>query len=1140
MAFEGEAGAALRGLGQDGFIRTVKNLTVTGDLVVHGETRSEKGEGTAFWEEADANANYWAYELPAGGATNVPVFGIGQGLDSVDLGLFDGITQTTLAVLDTDRDSFIAVDFSGDDAARMRSNTTINIVPTGALSVGTDGSGNDVIFYSGTSGDNLTWDSSEEVLQITGTNGQTSLDVLDGDVRIVDTLYFYDRGGESMSSDGSTLTIAGSVVFSGSIEVQGTTTTINSSTTVIDDPLFHLGNDNNANSVDLGIFAEYTDSGKKFSGLFRDASDSDKWKLFATSGNSHEEPTTTVNTTSGFTLANLAVNELEGTLATAAQANITSVGTLTALQVDYLNLNASTLQITDSTDTGDLMSIAVTTHGATTLTTTDDDASAADLTLDVDGEIVIDPADAAGTIFKLNGTAQVNIIDGAILPESTNDIDLGSADKEFKDAYFDGTVTSDAFSGPLSGNATTATALATGRTISMTGDVAWTSASFDGSGNVTGAGTIQSGAVETAMLNDNVISGQTELAATGLAAEDELLISDGGTIKKYGVDNLIKDSPALLADTTIADGDFIVFLDGGATGTAKKEALADLVGVMAGTVTSTGLSDANSVLTVDIQNLNATTTVADADLVMIDDGAGGALRKMTRANFIESAALDAINIDGGAIDGVTIGTNSAVTQLVVDNLDFNGNTITATGNLNLHADSGNDVILGDTAANYLFIDGGSNHVSFGATANDNVQFGINFPAETYSPGSAGTSFFRFHVNQNNAVTVDTNDVTTVASMYLEEPNITESGVNVTNAVTLYVGSVASEATNNYAIWVDAGDSRFDGDVLIADDLSLNSDSAVFNMGAGNDFTITHDGTTGATIAGNPITITSAANSTWSVSSGNLTLYGANLLKLEGSSRIDVGDPMRLTGNNTLTFGDNSTHWHVLQTSTTPDEYQFWASDVDGSDTDGIVYRVPVGGDDIYFKGNIGFDAATTMTANGGTITLDENVKIHDGDLYLDNASGQVQLQFQNAGTYKFIVGMATSSNQFFISTTDSDGSGTDKDVIRIPIGQATVDFDATADENAFDDYDDAMVLAAAYSPTAKSYELGKGIMARGKELLADIGILRRYDDGWLGYAPARMDALMAGAIYQSRETIDLLSEKVKALEAQVKSLKGEK
>ena len=44
--------------------------------------------------------------------------------------------------------------------------------------------------------------------------------------------------------------------------------------------------------------------------------------------------------------------------------------------------------------------------------------------------------------------------------------------------------------GDVTGNADTATALATGRTIGMTGDVVWTSASFDGSGNVTGVAAV--------------------------------------------------------------------------------------------------------------------------------------------------------------------------------------------------------------------------------------------------------------------------------------------------------------------------------------------------------------------------------------------------------------------------------------------------------------------------------------------------------------------------------------------------------------------------------------------------------------------------------------------------------------------------
>ncbi len=62
-------------------------------------------------------------------------------------------------------------------------------------------------------------------------------------------------------------------------------------------------------------------------------------------------------------------------------------------------------------------------------------------------------------------------------------------------------------SGSTTGNAATATALATGRTIAMTGDVVWTSASFDGSGNVTGSATIQSNAVETSMINADAVTG---------------------------------------------------------------------------------------------------------------------------------------------------------------------------------------------------------------------------------------------------------------------------------------------------------------------------------------------------------------------------------------------------------------------------------------------------------------------------------------------------------------------------------------------------------------------------------------------------------------------------------------------------------
>ena len=57
-------------------------------------------------------------------------------------------------------------------------------------------------------------------------------------------------------------------------------------------------------------------------------------------------------------------------------------------------------------------------------------------------------------IFDIDGTQQIKLQDGALVPITDNDIDLGTSSLEFKDAFFDGTVTSDAFAGPLTGDVT--------------------------------------------------------------------------------------------------------------------------------------------------------------------------------------------------------------------------------------------------------------------------------------------------------------------------------------------------------------------------------------------------------------------------------------------------------------------------------------------------------------------------------------------------------------------------------------------------------------------------------------------------------------------------------------------------------------
>lgn len=156
--------------------------------------------------------------------------------------------------------------------------------------------------------------------------------------------------------------------------------------------------------------------------------------------------------------------------------------------------------------------------------------------------------------FRANNADQIRIVDGAIVPATDDDVDLGTDSLEFKNAYFDGVVTSDSFVGPLTGNATTATTLATHRTIGMTGDVTWTSAGFNGGGGVTGTSTIGAAKVHHAMLNDDIISGQGALTS-GLASTDEFMISDAGTVKKMDVSVLQSYLQSGLTFTTNTDVD---------------------------------------------------------------------------------------------------------------------------------------------------------------------------------------------------------------------------------------------------------------------------------------------------------------------------------------------------------------------------------------------------------------------------------------------------------------------------------------------------------------------------------------------------------------------------------------------------------
>ena len=86
---------------------------------------------------------------------------------------------------------------------------------------------------------------------------------------------------------------------------------------------------------------------------------------------------------------------------------------------------------------------------------------------------------------------------------------------------------------------------------------------------------------------------------------------------------------------------------------------------------------------------NLTATTADINGGTIDGASLGATTPIT------SIVATTADINGGSIDGATLGTNSAITEADIDNININGNTISTTdtnGSLTLTPDGTGEVV----------------------------------------------------------------------------------------------------------------------------------------------------------------------------------------------------------------------------------------------------------------------------------------------------------------------------------------------------------------------------------------------------------------------------------------------------------------
>ena len=512
--------------------------------------------------------------------------------------------------------------------------------------------------------------------------------------------------------------------------------------------------------------------------------------------------------------------------------------------------------------------------------------------IDVDQDTKITAESAAGQdedvlTFFTGGTAQVVIADGALRPVTDDDVDLGTSSLQFKDLHLDGTANIDV----LSADSATLGATSFGdNDITNVGDIQLDSITGDGDTNtsITFSGsdviTVTTGGETQVTFNNGSILPTTDndvdlgsssaefkdLHLDGTANIDSLVADtadiNGGTVDgvviggssvatQISVDNLRLDGNVISS----TDSNGHIYLNPNGTGNVQAGTDTFIISAAEGesstlmfqtdegdddgddwTITNStsntltfnndasGSAVAQITLTPHATVASSTTAIAGALTVAGVTTFSGAVN-------MGSQATTNVNIDSGAIDGVTIGTNSAVTDLRVDNIKVDGNTISSTdsnghvnitpngtGNVNANTDLLQITATENESATLMLAadeadDAGDQWTITNTTAN---KFTINNDI-----ASAGTAVEHFSITPHATVASSTaafaGHVTVAGNLTVSGSTTTVSSTNTTMAdvlIELATGSSGS-ASGDRGLVLERGD---DANVFIGWDESIDA------------------------------------------------------------------------------------------------------------------------------------------------------------------------------------------------------------------------------------------------------------------------------------------------------------------------------
>jgi hypothetical protein len=584
---------------------------------------------------------------------------------------------------------------------------------------------------------------------------------------------------------------------------------------------------------------------------------------------------------------------------------------------------------------------------------------------------------------------QLRIQDGALVPVTDNDIDLGTSSLEFKDAFFDGTVTTDALvadtadinGGTVDGATIGANSASTGAFTSVT-----TTGNVDVGGNltVTGTTTFNGGTITMgdaaddnvvfgADVNSNIIPNTDNTYDLGSSSQEWKDLYVDGIAYLDGINFNGTAITATAAEINALDGitstvSELNIVDGDTSATSTTLADADRVVVNDnGTMVQVALTDFETYFESALDTLSNVTTVGALNAGSITSGFGaidnGSSAITTTGTITYGSLSDGTITITAFVDEDDMSSNSATLVPTQQSVKAYVDTQLTAEDLDVTTDSGTIAI--DLDSETLTIGGTSNEIETSATGNA-VTIGIPAAAQiTTSLGIGGGSTNGVQISQG-AISIKNGGTQSYIDFYCESSNAhyarlqapahSAFGGNITLTLPATTGTLAltsGDITGNAATATALATARtihgvsFDGTANIdLTEVVQDTVGAMFSSNTETGIAATYedgDGTIDLVIGSGVIT--------------NAMLAGSIANSKLANSSITVSDGSNSTATalgGTITFAGTSNEVEVAESS--------------GTVTVGLPSNVTIG-NNLTVTGDLTVSGTTTQT---GPIVSDDN------------------------------------------------------------------------------------------------------------------------------------------------------------------------